>query len=148
MSVHTLTTLKALGSVGLIVGLAACGGTSGKTTAKRDPCFQSWPTAAPAHVTAGATVRLSAAGLRGDCRFKGSQTYRISLLRAADLRHPVTLGQVRVGPTGQFAVTVRIPSGTPTGSAELVVSGPQLDPKLACPPNALCRRYGAGIYVR
>ncbi len=143
--VSSLRAMRAHATVALLVvvtfGVAACGSSS-----HRDACRLAWPVASPTKTEAGTAVTLSDAGLRR-CPFTRSQTYTIHLVPVSGLDHPFRLAHVAVGRSGAFSTRVRIPAATPPGPASLVVSGPLLDHRLLCPPNAICARYAAGLDI-
>jgi hypothetical protein len=124
--------------------------TSTKTRSRH--CLPAWPTAYPTRISAGDVVAVRSRGLRCD-PFPRPDRYTVVLYAPTrrgglpDYGNGRRLMTFDVDRHGRFLVRIVIPTSTLPGSAALWVRGKELNRRIACPPNAACRAYSAGIIV-
>jgi hypothetical protein len=146
-------TQIALAVVTWAVLVACAGGATGDLGARQGgaSCAPALPQVSKDHVRLGAVVVVHSTGLHCRPLFGQRQKYVVRMFPPrrgsgrTNYSKSLVLKSFEVGRRGTFRVSVRIPRSAPPGLAFLIVRGPELNKRVACPPNASCKRYGVGI---
>ncbi len=133
----------------LVVVVAAAGAVRWVT---RDRvCFPGQPHAAPASVTAGERVVVTAAGFTCARRFHRGAVYGLAYVPedTADGSGQVDLGDFPVARDGSFRARVRVPATAAAGPATIRVTGFDVDELYdeVCSERD-CGTYGAALVIR